>query len=124
MLSPELRKETEKSKGFIEPTPERDSFLIEQIKELTFKLGSLPPGPEKKAVQEELNLKRRLLSPKYRENRPSIKRKRTETVVIGDVQPLAKKGSDPDVQIISETSQSSKPSMKDQLEQQRKLYRM
>ena len=52
MLSPELRKEAEKSKGFIEPTPERDSFLIEQIKELTFKLGSLPPGPEKKAVHE------------------------------------------------------------------------
>ena len=40
--------------------------------------------------------------------------------MIGDVQPQAKRSSDPDVQIISETSQSSKPSMKDQLEQQTK----
>ena len=34
---------------------------------------------------------------------PSYKRKRTETVVIGDV-PQIKKGSDPDITIISETS--------------------
>ena len=96
LLSPELRKEAEaaslkvadSSKRVIENTPERDSFLIEQIKELTFKLGTLPPGPEKKAVHEEINVKRRLLSPIYREQsgaRSSIKRKRTETVIIGDV---------------------------------------
>ena len=48
------------------------------------------------------------------------KRKRTETVIIGDIQPPSKKVSDLDVQIISENKQSSMPSMKSQLEEQQK----
>ena len=86
---------------------------------------STPPGPARKALPAEMKAKQQMLSPSLRKEsaglpKPGYKRKRIEIVVIGDVQPQARRSSDPDVQIISETSQSSKPSIKDQLEQQMK----
>ena len=96
----------------------KDDRIRERIVEKARKLLEVPKGPARDAIYAEVRVLRKMMSPKAKAEEaampmPRYKRKRIERVVIGDVEPLVKKVLDLDVSIISETSQISKPTLKE-----------
>ena len=85
-----------------------DDRIRERIANMGRQLLAVPRGPKRDAFYAKIRVLRNMLSSKAKVEhaaKSSYKRKMTQTIVIADDdEPKAKKGSDPDVTIISETS--------------------